>query len=229
MMKWTLLALAAGASGAYGACELTSSDESCSDVAPAGIYLEARDATVWGGACHISSEAESAGRRAALGWSFTDGRHAGVALAGTRVVAVVEGTCNLQGAEVFGTNETPVITSEVWIDAPSAAARSAALAYVQGATDLGEVHAVHASEVTLDYEADRFVMGVDGALRVSGESMADRSCCTMPESRWYSPLAEVNESVVGHPLECRFEGVDGVLDRWAFEGENSVFVASLGG
>ncbi len=68
------------------------------EVAPSGVYLEARDATVWGGACHISSQAATQGRRAAMGWAFTGGSHAGVDLAGTQVVAVLEGSSNLQGA-----------------------------------------------------------------------------------------------------------------------------------
>lgn len=243
MIKWTLLALASGAAGAYGAWSSQPCDScgACAVAAaavagplapraagPVGIYVEARDATVWGGACHISSEAESAGKRAALGWSFTAGSHGGVDLAGTQVVAVVEGSCNLQGAEVFGTSETPEITSEIWVDAPSALAREAAIAYVSEVTDLGAVGSVHATQVTLHYGADCFEMEVEGSLRVKGESMADRSCCTMPESRWYSPLAEVGDSVVGNPSECRFEGVAGSMDRWSFEGENSVFVASLG-
>jgi len=245
MIKWTLLALA-GAFGTYGAQAWTTvsgssgSGSSGSEIesaarpvaspaaSPAGIYLEARDATVWGGACHISSEAATGGRRAALGWSFTGGSHGGVDLAGARVVAVVEGSANLQGAEVFGTDELPEIRSQLWIDAPGAAVRDAALALVRGSADLGEILKVQAAEVTLDYADDHFVMRVDGAVSLQGEAMADRSCCTMPESRWYSPLAEVGASVVGNPAECRFEGVTGSLGRWSFEGENSVFVAKLG-
>lgn len=195
--------------------------------APSGVYLEARDATVWGGACHISSEAMSGGRRAALGWSFTGGSHGGVNLAGTQVVAVLEGSSNLQGAEVFGIGETPKVSSQIWIDAPSDLVREAAIAFVTQIADLGSILDVHLAEVTVDYEDDQFVMGVEDSLNVRGEAMPDRSCCSMPESRWYSPLADVDDSVVGNPTECRFEGVAGSLERWAFEGENSVFVASI--
>ena len=195
--------------------------------APSGVYLEARDATVWGGACHISSEAMSGGRRAALGWSFTGGSHGGVDLAGTQVVAVLEGSSNLQGDEVFGTGVMPKVSSQIWIDAPSDLVRDAAIAVVTQIADLGSVLDVHLAEVTVDYADDQFVMGVEDSLNVKGEAMPDRSCCTMPESRWYNPLADVDDSVVGNPSECRFEGVAGSLERWAFEGENSVFVASI--
>lgn len=194
----------------------------------AGVYVEARDATVWGGACHISSEAVSAGRRAALGWSFTGGSHAGIGLAGTQVVAVLEGSSNLQGPEVFGGDEEPTISSHVWIDAPSAQVREAALAFIAEVADLGSVLEVNQAKVTVEFEDDLFVMDVENSLSVRGEAMPDRSCCTMPESRWYSPLAKVEGSVVGNPSECRFEGVGSSLGRWAFEGANSVFVADLG-
>ncbi|QDV07531.1 hypothetical protein Poly30_30570 [Planctomycetes bacterium Poly30] len=249
-MKWTLLALTgAGALGAgylgLGAMRPSCDGGSCetpevraahrlvpalvagSSKAPEGVYLEARDATVWGGACHISSEAVSGGRRAALGWSFTGGSHDGVDLAGTQVVAVLEGSCNLQGGEVFATGEKAEVSSQIWVDAPSELVRNAALAFVTQIADLGSILDVHLAEVTVDYENDQFVMGVEDSLSVKGEALPDRSCCTMPESRWYEPLAEVDESVVGNPRECRFEGVAGSLGRWSFEGENSVFVASI--
>lgn len=230
-MKLIPIALGLGALS-WGAIQLAPSladvpSAAAEATAPLGVYVEARDATVWGGACHISSEAVSAGRRAALGWSFTGGSHGGVDLAGTQVVAVLEGSCNLQGAEVFGTDEEPEISSHIWVDAPSELVREAALAFIEEIADLGSVLQVTLANVTVDLQDDLFVMDVENSLAVKGEALADRSCCTMPESRWYTPLVEVEESVVGNPTECRFEGVHGSMERWAFEGSNSVFVASI--
>ena len=227
-LEWAPCLVCGAEFGSAEVSEIEAPSASPFSAAPSGIYIEARDATVWGGACHISSEAGSGGRRAALGWSFTGGSHGGVNLAGTEIVAVLEGSCNLQGAEVFGTDELPSISSHIWVDAPSALARAAALAFIDEVTDLGAVIEVSQAELTVDFEGELFVMEVENSLSVKGEAMPDRSCCTMPESRWYSPLAEVDSSVVGNPSKCRFEGVEGSLGRWAFEGSNSVFVASLG-
>ena len=227
-MKFTLLCVASALTSwvAFGDALET---EPAVAAAPAGVYVEARDATVWGGACHISSEAVSGGRRAALGWAFSAGNHGGVDLAGTHVVAVLEGTHNLQGSQVFGTEEVPEIRSHVWVDAPNARARDAAVAYVRSSVDLGTLVASSDASVQVSLVADVFTMEVEGHLAVKGMAIADRSCCTMQESRWYSPLFELQESVVGNPSECRFEGVTGSLERWAFEGSNSVFVARLEG
>lgn len=199
--------------------------------APGGLYLEVRNATVWGGACHIGSEAVSQGSMAAAGWAFEGGRHAGVPLGGVRVVAVLQGTANLQGKQVFRAGSEARVRSALWVDAPGDAAATAAVELVRARLDLGELVEVHRGPVTVARSADRFRMSVPGILTVEGEALPDRSCCTMPESLWYSPLDAGCEAVVGNPERCRFEGVgDGHhrLSPWAFEGENSAFIGSIG-
>jgi len=197
---------------------------------PAGLYVEVRNATVWGGACHIGSEAVSQGELAASGWAFDGGEAGGVGLAGVRVVAVLEGSSNLQAEEVFRAGAEPAIRSRLWVDAPSGAAADAAVALVRSRVDLGAVTVVRRAGLTVARAGDRFTMDVPGALSVEGEAMPDRSCCTMPESRWYSPLDPGCDAVVGNPHVCRFEGAGSGRDRlapWAFEGENSAFVGSI--
>lgn len=199
--------------------------------APAGVYLEVRNATVWGGACHIGSEAVSQGTYAAAGWSFEGGSHGGVDLAGVRVVSVVEGSSNLQSEAVFRAGGVPKVRACVWVDAPDEGAAQAAVDHVRSRLDHGTVLTVERTPVTVELTGDDFRLEVPGLLTVEGEALPDRSCCTMPESLWYSPLASGCEAVVGNPSTCRFEG-HGVgaarLSPWAFEGENSAFVARVG-
>ena len=201
--------------------------DSFSDTAPEGLYVEARDATVWGGACHISSEAESGGRRAALSWTFSGGTQGGVDLTGVSVVALVEGTKNLQGDAVFANGEVPEVSSEIWVDASSQEELVAAVDYVRSAASLGVTVAVHEGDIAVSRDGDAFSVAVGDVLRIAGDAMADRSCCTMPESRWYAPLAKVGASVVGNPAVCSFGATESSLAPWTFEDENSVFIASI--
>lgn len=184
----------------------------------AGDYVEARNATVWGGACHISSQRDGFGQHAVLAWSFDSG---------VRVVAALEGTANLEAHEVFRTGEAPDRVSEIWVDAPSDAAAEAAVAHVRSISDLGENAGTHRAPVVFERDGDAFRVAIEGVLEVEGEALADRSCCTMPESRWYSPLSESTGSVVGVASTCRFEGSER-LGGWAFEDENSAYVARVG-
>lgn len=203
-----------------GACEVATD-------APAGLYVEARDATVWGGACHISGEAGAHGSKAIAAWSFESGSHDGVDLTGVRVVAAVQGDVNLQANEVFQSMSAPTVTSRLWIDAPDESRRDAAIGFVTEALEVDAFADVVETGVVVTRSGDVFEVSVADAIRITGEAMADRSCCTMPESRWYTPLAPTTETVVGNPTACRFEG-DESMTPWTFEGENSVFVGTFG-
>lgn len=198
---------------------------------PSGIYVEVRNATVWGGACHIGSEAVSQGTYAASGWAFDGGSHDGVDLAGVRLVAMVQGSSNLQAEEVFRAGVLPTVRSAIWVDASSERAAEAAVELVRGRVDLGTVTSISRAPVLVARSGDVFCAEVPGVLSVRGEALPDRSCCTMPESLWYSPLATGCDAVVGNPATCRFSGHGAGRTRlspWAFEGENSAFVGRLG-
>jgi len=185
------------------------------DAEGAVLYVEARDATVWGGACHVSAQAASGGSRAACAWAFED----------ARVVLAVEGSHNLQGHEVFNSGEAPEVRVAAWVDAPDDAAAEAALERaLRSAQGLPAPSSVERAAVAVSAAEGGFEVSVEGVLRLSGEDVPDGACCTMPESRWYAPLAGVDSSVVGFAGQCRFEGGGG-LGAWSYEGENSVFVA----
>ncbi|MCA1632087.1 MAG: hypothetical protein LC774_17540, partial [Acidobacteria bacterium] len=49
-----------------------------------GVYVEARTASVFAGACHYNGELTTAGREAVLAWSVKEGSWGGVNLAGVR-------------------------------------------------------------------------------------------------------------------------------------------------
>src|SRR5262245_14587524 len=60
-----------------------------------GVYVEARTASVFCGACHYNGELVTTGRDAIMAWSFSAGQYNGVDLAGVRVAASVTSPENL--------------------------------------------------------------------------------------------------------------------------------------
>ncbi len=237
-MKALLLASIAGYAGLVGTgvcpcpCDLVVGTvpgvDRASDASPSGLYVEARDATVWGGACHVSAQARTGGAHAVMGWAFEAGGHAGVGLSGVRVAAALEGAGNLGAGEVFNLGESASRRAALWIDAPGEQEARAAEAYVRALGVLGEVVSVSRGPVQIELIGDAFRVGVPGLIALDGEALPDRACCTMPEARWYATLARTSSSVVGVPGRCAFEGGAGALAPWAFEDENSAYVGRFG-
>jgi len=194
-----------------GDCCAATSDDGvvpASDRALTGDYLDARDCTVFGGACHVNGEVGSQGRSAVIAWRLD---------AGGEVVAAVEGDSNL-GPPNGG--PVPLRRAVLFLDGVDEAvalrlAESAGL----------EVVARHAAAVSWERVGDRFEVGVEGFVELSGTALADRSCCTMPGLVWYRPLAgeAVEGPIVGNPSRCRFAGADG-LRAWTYEDANTVFL-----
>ncbi len=172
---------------------------------PSAEYVEARDCTVFGGACHVNGEVTGQGRSALLAWNFG---------AAGRVVAAVESDENLGrgGAR----------RAVLYVDG----LRSGGLDEVTRAAGLTVV-AVHQASVTWQRSGDQFHVAVEDVLELTGAALADRSCCTMPGSVWYAPLAnQVSAPVVGNPSRCRFVGGDGLVG-WRYEDANTAFVGTF--
>lgn len=187
----------------------------CADGAPSaaagaltGDYLDARDCTVFGGACHVNGEVEAQGRSALVAWRLD---------AGGSVVAAVVGDRNLGRPDGGPAARRRAVLFVDGVDEAvvSRLAESAGL----------EVVARHAQPVTWLRDGDHFQIGVEGLVELSGTALADRSCCSMPNLVWYRPLAgvTVNEPIVGNPSRCRFEGADG-LPGWTYEDANTVLL-----
>ena len=198
-------------SGCCGGCEAPAGAAApLEDGALVGDYLEVRNATVFGGACHINAEVLGQGQRALLAWSFDGGT-----LADVRVCAAVEGEANLaKGAER---------RSVLWVDAPDDEARAAAAYAIQGTQReaLGEVLEVHVADIAFARQEDGHAVSIDGVLAVETRDLTDDACCTMPENRWYQPAAYgLGWSKVGFTEEATFEGVEGITS-WTYGEANT--------
>lgn len=186
---------------------------------PSGLYVEARTASVFAGACHYNSELVTSGAEALLAWSFDAGVNDGALLAGTRVAAIAVADRNfaLEGA---------VVTSVLYVDGPSAEARAAAVREVRErhAAGLGEVVRVEDAEVRIELENDRYEVRIGELATLEGALMPDRACCTMPLSRWYTPLSTVEDTVVGNSTRFEHEGSPTQGRKWRRAGHNDAQV-----
>lgn len=192
--------------------------------APKGRYLDVRTATVFGGACHIGSERQSQGRNGLMAWSVESGSHAGVSLAGVRLVAAVTAGENLVNSGAA--------TSRLVIDAPTAATAEAAQAWVEAVAgeSLGLLEHVYRGPVRLELGGESFLLDVPEFAQAQGSSLPDHACCSMPDQRWYEPLVgsdKVPTSLVGFSESARFEGL-GELPAWRYDGANNALFGQFG-
>ena len=179
--------------------------------------LEARDASLFAGACHLASEACSQGRKALIAMSFEQGNFEGVGLAGVRAVVSVSAKDNLS---------TPAERrSELWVDgSPEQATALAAWLVKERPAAVGQLLATHQSQITFERSGASFRIDVPGLVQLVGEAITDGSCCSMPEFRLYEPLVtQTEETVVGLATTCEFQGTE-LLSRWSHTDANNVHV-----
>jgi hypothetical protein len=186
-----------------------------------GLYVEARTASVFAGACHYNGELTTAGREAVLAWSVREGRWGGVELAGVRAVAVVGSEANL-------TDTSAARRTELIIDGGASAAQAKAFARavesVYGRV-LGRVVEVRRAPVSFDAGGKSFkVAAPDAALDV--EAMPDDLCCRMPQLVWYAPLVPVEGRKVGYTRAASYAG-GAAGEAWQRTGENGAFYGTF--
>jgi hypothetical protein len=187
-----------------------------------GRYVEARSASVFAGACHFGAEYTTQGREAVLAWQLAGGRVDGESLEGVELVAVVTAEDNLAEADAAR-------ASVVYLDAElPEAVRAAALAWLEREHGevLGTVGKVETAEVRVDCAGERYVVSVPGRVRLEGEALPDRACCSMPSNVWYSPLVALEGRVVGQSQVLEVSDPDvgpAFVRRW----ENDAFLGAL--
>ncbi len=190
--------------------------------APRGLFVEARTASVFAGACHYNSELVTSGAEALLAWRFEGGEHDGLDLAGASVVALVAGDRNLalEGAR---------IESVLYVDGPDAPTRAAAAALVRArhGASLGRVRAQERGALRVERAGESYAVHVPGVARLEGLLMPDRACCTMPLARWYAPLSEVESSVVGRSARFEHSGGRWLGRSWSRSGHNDAQVGAF--
>lgn len=187
-----------------------------------GVYVEARTASVFAGACHYNGELTTAGREAVLAWSVKEGSWGGVSLAGVRAVAVVGSEANL-------TDSAATRRSELIVDGAASAAQAKAFARAvesaYGAV-LGRIVEVRRAPVGFSAEGKTFKVSAPGTASLDVEAMPDDLCCRMPHMVWYAPLVPVEGRKVGYTRAASYAG-GAVGEAWQRTGENGAFYGTF--
>ena len=187
-----------------------------------GVYVEARTASVFAGACHYNGELTTAGREAVLAWSVKEGSWGGVSLAGVRAVAVVGSEANLTDSAAARKTEL-IVDGNVSAAQANAFARAVASAY--GAV-LGRVVEVRRAPVGFVAEGRSFKVSAPGAAVLDVEAMPDDLCCRMPHMVWYAPLVPVEGRKVGYTRAASYAG-GAAGEAWQRTGENGAFYGTF--
>lgn len=193
------------------------------DVAPSGLYAEARTASVFAGACHYNGELMSDGREALLGWRFGSGSVAGVELSGLSLAALVVDDTNLSFAPSHRRSVLYLPSSATTRE------RSALQIWVESAHRdvIGHIVGVRVCDLSVDVAAETFAVVAPGTLELRGNALPDRACCKMPYDVWYTPFEETAGRLVGR--DESFDVREPLLDRrWSRPGENAAFFGRFG-
>lgn len=194
---------------------------SCGAALP-GLYVEARSASVFAGACHYNSERETQGRELIAGWRLSAASTGDAELDGVELVVAVVADRNLDQADAArrsvlylpeGLSEVCASAAEAWLRETHAAL-------------LGDVVEVRRGDVSVERDGDAFAVRAGEAIAFSGAALPDRECCSMPTQVWYEPEVDVGGRLVGHVDDFRLveSALGADLER---HDENSAFLGCL--
>ena len=190
-----------------------------------GIYVEARTAEVFTGACIMSSEAETMGKEAVLAWKVDRGSYNGVSLDGLSIIAAIAGDRNLGIQEVGGLKA--VTRSTLLVDQRANPAQQIALVAMASALAQGTLGTiVGVAPTAIQFSDDTSEVQVAGgpvALDVSKHAPHDDTCGSM---QWFHPLATVDEAEIGLTAQHAFTG-SGLGSKWSDPGRRSSFYGTF--
>lgn len=187
-----------------------------------GLYVEARSASVFAGACHYNGEYVTQGRELIAGWRLDAASTGRAELAGVEVVAAVAGDRNLEEPECA---RKSVVYVDSDLDATRAAAAESWLRERHAAL-LGDVVEVRRADVSVARDGDIFSVHAGDDVRIEGAALPDRACCSMPSEVWYEPEVELGGRVVGRTDTFRLVEPALAVETTRHD-ENSAFLGCL--
>lgn len=190
--------------------------------APFGAYFEARNASVYGGACHYNGELTTQGQSAVLAWRLEGGAHDGVSLGGVEVAAAVTASDNLK--------TDAARRSVIYVDTDaSEAQREAAVGWLRDAhgAALGDVLAVESVALELASDGEHFRAKIGAAFELCGSAMPDRECCKMPYNVWYEPIEKLEGRLVAATSHFAWRETR-LAANFERSGHNDAFIGRFG-
>ena len=166
------------------------------------------------------------GRNGIAAWSFEGGEWHGVDFTGVKV-AVLMSHEKVNLVEIKpGTHQVRYI-----VDAPDEMTGRRIVTWINNKLQPqgrpGSWETVFA-DVSFTRDGTYFRVASTGLFEVRGDAVADGSCCSQPENRWYETFDSriTGVAVVGVPDVCEVLK-QGDLESWRHAGENNVQLASF--
>jgi hypothetical protein len=190
-----------------------------------GDYVEARTAEVFAGGCIQGSEGETAGREAILAWRVARGQVNGVPLDGLSVVAVVAGDVNLGTHEIGGV-APKTIRAALRVDERATAAQRDALVTLARSLSPIVRDVVDVKSVPISFRRDADGLAVkagEASLEVATKVDHSPTCGALT---WYSPLAKMTDSTLGHTLSESWSGAS-LGTQWSMGDKRASFYGAF--
>jgi len=190
-----------------------------------GMYVEARTAEVFTGACVMNGEAATTGREAVLAWKVDRGQVNGVTLDGLAVVAALAADTNLGIHEIGG--EAAIARAAIFVDArANAAQRKALVSMVRSLSGnlIGSVVQETAAPIQFTDNGHAITVSTDTVrLAVEKHMSHDPSC---GNKQWFNPLTRVDHADMGTTDQNEFSG-PALCTKWSDPNKRSSFFGTF--
>lgn len=174
-----------------------------------GSYIESRNAEIYASHCFANSEVGIMGDLAVMAWDIEQGSFRGVALAGTRVVAVVNASSTI--GNPFG-DPLPAKAMLIFDESTSVLQRGALAAFVKAQTGDLTANVVHTDTAPIELDFNGNIHDRVATLRageiVSLETREIRgsdSLCHL-DDLYYEPLVSLDHAMPAFAIEQSFRG-----------------------
>ncbi len=168
-----------------------------------GHYLETRNAEIYASHCFANSEAGIMGDLAVMAWTVDSGAVDGVTLDGLAVVAVVKASQTI--GDPFK-NPLPTRTMLIFDERATARQRGAleALARRSAGELIGEIVAVEAAPITLDFHGDLHAkhasLTAGEFVKVETRAIRDSDSLCHLDNIYYQPIVELAHAMPAHAV-----------------------------
>lgn len=185
-----------------------------------GVYMEARNADVYTGACYANAEVNLMGELAVMGWKIEKGSFRGVALDGLGVLGVVKASATMGDVH----SEAYPVQAVLIVDEKATAEQREALkgfAQFMSGDLLSKVSRVDVQPISLDVKNGnihlrhaKLTAGKVAMIETRPLEETDKIC--RHEEVWYAPLTRVDHAMPAYSLTA----------KWAGEGLDTKFNAA---
>lgn len=195
-----------------------------------GVYVEARTADVFTGACFANSEVNLTGDLAIFGWRVNKGTWEGVNLDGLSVVAAVKASATL--GDRYHT-AFPVASILIIDERANPEQRLALASFARHLSKdlLQNVVRTEYQPIQLSLEdgnlhsaAATLVAGTLAKIKTRALASGDQICHN--EETWYEPLTELDHAMPAYTLANEYRG-QGLGTTWSSPYKRSAFVGSF--